>query len=51
MKTNEVFGQLAELLLSGGVEVVDLAAELGPDTPLMKLPPEFAVDTPEIEFH
>jgi len=51
MQTNEVLGQLAELLLSGGVEVVDLAAVLGPDTPLLKLPPELAVDTPKIEIH
>lgn len=51
MQTIEVLGQLAELLLSGGVEVVDLAAELGPDTPLIKLPPELAVDTPKIEIH
>jgi len=51
MRTNEVLGQLAELLLSGGVEVVDLTAVLGPDTPLLKLPPELAVDTPKIEIH
>ena len=43
MKTNDVLGQLAESLLSGSVEVVDLAAVLGPDTPLLKLPPELAV--------
>ncbi len=43
--------ELAEGLLSGKVEVVDLAAPLGPDTPLLKLPPELAVDTPKIEIH
>lgn len=42
---------LAELLLSGGIEVIDLSAPLGPETPLLKLPPEFAVDTPKIEIH
>ena len=42
---------LAEGLLSGDVEVVDLSAPLGPDTPLLKLPPELAVDTPKIEVH
>ena len=51
MGTNAVLGELAELLLSGGVEVVDLAAELGPETPLIKLPPELAVDTPKVEIH
>lgn len=51
MSANETLSQLAELLLSGGVKVVDLAAVLGPDTPLIKLPPEIAVDTPKIEIH
>ncbi|MEP9398091.1 cyclase family protein [Mesorhizobium sp. KR2-14] len=51
MTSNNVLGQLADMLLSGGVEVVDLAAVLGPDTPLLKLPPELAVDTPKIEIH
>jgi isatin hydrolase len=31
--------------------VVDLSGTLGPDTPLLKLPPDFAVDTPKIEIH
>ncbi|MCB8840275.1 cyclase family protein [Aurantimonas sp. VKM B-3413] len=42
---------LAEMLVSGAVEVVDLTAVLGPSTPLLKLPPELAVDTPKIEIH
>jgi kynurenine formamidase len=42
---------LASMLLKGEVEVVDLAAPLGPETPLIKLPPDFAVDTPAIEIH
>ncbi|MEO1102470.1 MAG: cyclase family protein, partial [Pseudomonadota bacterium] len=42
---------VASALLSGNVEVVDLSAPLGPDTPLLKLPPELAVDTPKIEIH
>ncbi|MEM7566162.1 MAG: cyclase family protein, partial [Pseudomonadota bacterium] len=42
---------LAEALMSGAVEVVDLAGTLGPDTPLLKLPPELAVDTPPVEIH
>lgn len=42
---------LAGVLASGAVEVIDLAAPLGPDTPLLKLPPELAVDTPKIEIH
>ncbi|MBJ3777925.1 cyclase family protein [Acuticoccus mangrovi] len=43
--------ELAEGLLSGAIEVVDLSGPLGPDTPLLKLPPELAVDTPKIEIH
>ncbi|MBP0614565.1 cyclase family protein [Jiella mangrovi] len=42
---------LAEMFLGGAVEIVDLTATLGPDTPLLKLPPELAVDTPKIEIH
>src|SRR6476659_226967 len=42
---------LAEALLSGAIEVVDLSAPLGPDTPLIKLPPEIGKNTPPIEIH
>ncbi|HEV7253655.1 MAG TPA: cyclase family protein [Mesorhizobium sp.] len=42
---------LAAALLGGGIEVVDLSAPLGPNTPLLKLPPDFAKDTPKIEIH
>ncbi|MBN7777176.1 cyclase family protein [Nitratireductor aquimarinus] len=49
--SKSVIGELASQLLSGEVEVVDLAAVLGPKTPLLKLPPELAVDTPKIEIH
>jgi kynurenine formamidase len=51
MDSKQLLGELAGKLLSGGIEVVDLSARLGPDTPLIKLPPELAVDTPEIEIH
>ena len=51
MSSSKMLSDLAQMLLSGQVEVVDLSAPLGPDTPLLKLPPEFAVDTPKIEIH
>ena len=51
MTAAAALANFAELLLSGKIEVVDLSAPLGPDTPLLKLPPEFAVDTPKIEIH
>ena len=46
-----ILENLGAMLLSGGVEVVDCSGELGPATPLLKLPPDFAVDTPAIEIH
>jgi kynurenine formamidase len=42
---------LAGLLASGGIEVVDCSGTLGPETPILKLPPDFAVDTPKVEIH
>ncbi len=49
--STETLGKLAECLASGQIEVVDCSGVLGPDTPLLKLPPDFAVDTPKIEIH
>ena len=51
MDTQKLLGEFASQLLSGGIEVVDLTTVLGPDTPLIKLPPELAVDTPKVEIH
>ena len=51
MDTQKLLGEVAGQLLSGAIEVVDLSAVLGPDTPLIKLPPDLAVDTPKIEIH
>jgi kynurenine formamidase len=51
MQSQEILSELAVGLLSGEVSVVDLTAVLGPDTPLIKLPPELAVDTPKVEIH
>jgi isatin hydrolase len=51
MSATQALNDLGRMLVSGGVEVVDLAAPLGPDTPLIKLPPDFAVNTPAIEIH
>lgn len=49
-ETNAVT-QLAAALLSGRVEVVDLTATLGPETPLIKLPPQIGLNTPQVEIH
>jgi kynurenine formamidase len=51
MNAQATLAKLGAMLLSGEVEVVDLTGPLGPDTPLIKLPPDFAVDTPAIEIH
>ena len=51
MSASNVLQQLAGLLASGGIQVVDCTGTLGPDTPLLKLPPDFAKDTPPIKIH
>lgn len=51
MSATETLATLAAALLDGSVRVIDCTAPLGPDTPLLKLPPELAVDTPPIEIH
>ncbi|RUV96028.1 cyclase family protein, partial [Mesorhizobium sp. M1A.F.Ca.IN.022.07.1.1] len=51
MDTQKLLGEVAGQLLSGAIKVVDLSAPLGPNTPLIKLPPELAVDTPKVEIH
>ncbi len=51
MSAKNTLDTLAKALLSGEVKVVDLSAPLGPDTPLIKLPPEIGKNTPKIEVH
>ncbi len=46
MTAANVLGQLAGMLASAVVEVVDCSGVLGPETPLLKLPPDFAKETP-----
>ncbi|MCC6002337.1 MAG: cyclase family protein [Pararhodobacter sp.] len=38
-------------MASGAVRVVDCTARLGPDTPILRLPEGFAVNTPAVEIH
>ena len=42
---------LGAKLLSGEVEVVDCTGVLGPNTPILQLPPDFAKNTPKVEIH
>jgi kynurenine formamidase len=51
MTAADVLKDLGAKVLTGEVEVVDLSGSLGPDTPILKLPPDFARDTPQIEIH
>jgi kynurenine formamidase len=51
MASAQVLESLGAMLLSGGIEVVDCSGVLGPNTPLLKLPPDFAKDTPPIKIH
>ena len=51
MTSTQVLGDFASALASGAIEVVDLTAPLGPETPLIKLPPQIGKNTPPIEIH
>ena len=51
MSSADALAALAGMLASGGIEVVDCTGVLGPKTPLLKLPPDFARDTPPIRIH
>lgn len=49
--SKDTLARLGEALLSGNIEIVDLTGVLGPDTPLLQLPEDFARNTPKIEIH
>jgi kynurenine formamidase len=51
MTSTQILSDFASALASGAIEVVDLTAPLGPETPLIKLPPEIGKNTPPIEIH
>ena len=51
MSAANLLTQLAEHLTSGGIEVVDCTGTLGPDTPILQLPEDFARNTPKVEIH
>lgn len=51
MSSKSVLESLGSMIMSGGIEVVDCSGSLGPGTPILKLPPDFAKDTPQIEIH
>jgi isatin hydrolase len=51
MSVKDTLGSLGTMLSSREIEVVDCTGVLGAKTPLLKLPPELAKDTPPIEIH
>jgi kynurenine formamidase len=47
----EMLGGFAAALLSGDVRIVDCTGALGPDTPILRLPEDFARNTPKVEIN
>lgn len=51
MTSTNILAELALNLAARTIKVVDCSGVLGPDTPVLKLPPEIADDTPPVEIH
>ena len=51
MSASDIVSNLGAMLLSGRVEVIDCTGVLGPNTPIIQLPPDFAKATPKVEIH
>lgn len=51
MSSTDILGGLGAMLMSGQVRIVDCTAVLGPDTPILRLPEDFARNTPKVEIH
>jgi kynurenine formamidase len=51
MTSSNALSSLASALLSGSVKVIDLTAPLGPNTPVLYLPPQFGKNTPNVKVH
>jgi len=46
MNYSEILAQLVGGIMTGGIRVIDLTVPLGADTPVIKLPPQFAPSKP-----
>ncbi|MBL6622633.1 MAG: cyclase family protein [Alphaproteobacteria bacterium] len=51
MNNAALLAELGSNLLSGAVQVIDLSGRLGPETPVLKLPEDFAKNSPKVEIH
>lgn len=47
----DILSHMGTALLSGQIRIVDLSSELGPNTPILHLPEDFARNTPPVEIH
>ena len=51
MSSTKILGELGAMLMSGQVRIIDCTAVLGPNTPILRLPEDFARNTPKVEIH
>ncbi len=51
MSASNTLQSLGAMIAAGGIEVVDCTGVLGPDTPILQLPEDFAKNTPKVEIH
>lgn len=51
MSSTNILGELGAMLMSGQVRIIDCTAVLGPNTPILRLPEDFARNTPKVEIH
>lgn len=51
MRASDLLQSLGAMLGSGGIQVVDCSGTLGPQTPILQLPEDFAKNTPKVEIH
>jgi len=51
MTATQTLADFASAIATGAVQIVDLTAPLGPETPVLYLPPDFAKNTPKFKMH
>ena len=51
MSSGELLNDFGALILSGQIKIVDCTGVLGPETPILRLPEDFARNTPKVEIH
>ncbi|WP_065323529.1 cyclase family protein [Tritonibacter mobilis] len=51
MNAGNTLANLGQMLASGAVEIIDCTGVLGPNTPILQLPEDFAKNTPKVEIH